>query len=128
VSLVILVAAVALFASVGCGTGSGGVAGLETVSAFYQGDPTDDEKQVQVPCPSGKKAVGGGFELASGGLPIDVQFSEPMGQLGQAPTGWQAFAMETSPIGATESGASTSTPSARTRSYEPRPIHSSPPS
>jgi hypothetical protein len=97
----VLVLAVVLVA--GCGpSAGGGVSGLETVSAFYQGDPTDDEKQVQVPCPSGKKAVGGGFELAAGGLPIDVQFSEPMGQLGQAPTGWQAFAMETSPIGATE--------------------------
>jgi hypothetical protein len=96
---VVLLAIVALS---GCGTSGGAISGLETVSAFYQGDPTDDEKQVQVPCPSGKKAVGGGFELAAGGLPIDVQFSEPMGQLGQAPTGWQAFAMETSPIGATE--------------------------
>jgi hypothetical protein len=92
----------ALVALTACGTSSNGVSGLETVSAFYQGDPADDEKQVQVPCPSGKKAVGGGFELAAGGLPIDVQFSEPMGQLGQAPTGWQAFAMETSSIGATE--------------------------
>ena len=51
-----------------------------------------------MPCPTGKKAVGGGFELAAGGLPIDVQFSEPMGQVGQAPTGWQAFAQETTPI------------------------------
>jgi hypothetical protein len=92
----------ALIALTGCGASGGGVSGLETVHAFYQGDPTDDEKQVQVPCPSGKKAVGGGFELAAGGLPIDVQFSEPMGQLGQAPTGWHAFAMETSPIGAAE--------------------------
>jgi hypothetical protein len=92
----------AIGALTGCGTSGGGISGLEMVSDFYQGDPTDDEKQVQVPCPSGKKAVGGGFELAAGGLPIDVQFSEPMGQLGQAPTGWQAFAMETSPIGATE--------------------------
>ena len=96
----VLVLAVAVLP--GCGSSGGGVSGLETVSAFYQGDPTDDEKQVQVPCPSGKKAVGGGFELAAGGLPIDVQFSEPMGQLSQAPTGWQGFAMETSPIGATE--------------------------
>jgi hypothetical protein len=31
-------------------------------------------------------------------LPIDVQFSEPMGQVGQAPTRWQAFAQETTPI------------------------------
>ena len=92
----------AALALVGCGVSGGGVSGLETVHGFYQGDPTDDEKQVQVPCPSGKKAVGGGFELASAGLPIDVQFSEPIGQVGQAPTGWQAFAMETSPIGATE--------------------------
>ena len=84
-SLVLLLAVLLV---AGCGpSAGGGVSGLETVSAFYQGDPTDDEKQVQVPCPSGKKAVGGGFELAAGGLPIDVQFSEPMGQLGQAPTG-----------------------------------------
>ena len=33
---------------------------------------------------------------------IALQFSEPMGQLGQAPTGWHAFAIETSPIGAAE--------------------------
>lgn len=85
-----------------CGGGGGSITGLETVHGFYQGDPTDDEKQVQVPCPSGKKAVGGGFELASAGLPIDVQFSEPMGQVGQAPTGWQALALETSALGATE--------------------------
>jgi hypothetical protein len=28
--------------------------------------------------------VGGAFELAAGGLPIDAQFSEPMGQVGRA--------------------------------------------
>lgn len=39
-----------------------------------------------------------GFELAAGDFPIDVQFSEPMGQLGQAPTGWSAFAQETPPL------------------------------
>jgi hypothetical protein len=98
----LIVVLLAVGALSGCGTTGGGISGLEMVSDFYQGDPTDDEKQVQVQCPSGKKAVGGGFELAAGGLPIDVQFSEPMGQLGQPPTGWQAFAMETSPIGATE--------------------------
>jgi hypothetical protein len=29
---------------------------------------------------------------------VDVHFSEPMGQLGQAPTGWQGFAQETPPL------------------------------
>jgi hypothetical protein len=82
----------------GCGGSGGGVSDVEVVHAFYQGDPTADKKSVQVPCPGGKKALGGGFELAAGGLPIDVQFSEPMGQLGQAPTGWQAFAQETTQI------------------------------
>jgi hypothetical protein len=82
----------------GCGGGSGGVSDVEMVSRFYQGDPTDDEKLVEVPCPSGKRALGGGFEVAAGALPIDVHFSEPMGQLGQAPTGWQAFAQETTQI------------------------------
>jgi hypothetical protein len=77
-----------------CGGSSGSVSGLETVHAFYQGDPTDDGKTVEALCPSGKKALGGGFELAAGDFPVDVQFSEPMGQLGQAPTGWQAFARE----------------------------------
>ncbi|HJS69277.1 MAG TPA: hypothetical protein VJ744_00640 [Gaiellaceae bacterium] len=67
--LVALIVAALLLA--GCGASGGGITGLETVHAFYQGDPTDDEKQVQVPCPSGKKAVGGGFELAAVGLPID---------------------------------------------------------
>lgn len=81
-----------------CGGASGRVSGLETVHAFYQGDPTDDDKLVEVPCPAGKKALGGGLELATAGLPIDVQFSEPMGQVGQAPTGWQAFAQETTQI------------------------------
>ena len=98
--LVLLLVAAVLLA--GCGASGGGITGLETLHAFYRGDPTDDEKQIQVACPSEKKAVGGGFELAAGGLPIDVQFSEPMGQVGQAPAGWQAFAMETSSIGATE--------------------------
>jgi hypothetical protein len=86
------------FALTACGGSSSGVTGLETVHAFYQGDPTDDEKLVEVPCPSGRKALGGGFELAAGGFPVDVQFSEPMGQVGQAPTGWQAFAQETPPL------------------------------
>jgi hypothetical protein len=81
-----------------CGGSSGGVSGLETVHAFYMGDPTDDEKFVEVPCPSGKKALGGGFELAAGDMHVDVHFSEPMGQVGQAPTGWQAFAQETPPL------------------------------
>jgi hypothetical protein len=82
-----------------CGGGSSsGVSDIEIVSDFYRGDPTDDEKAVQVPCPGGKKALGGGFELAAGDFPVDVQFSEPMGQLGQAPTGWSGFAMEKPPL------------------------------
>lgn len=87
-------AALVLLVVPACGGSGGGVSGLETVHAFYMGDPTDDEKLVEVACPSGKKALGGGFELAAGDFPVDVQFSEPMGQLGQAPTGWQGFAME----------------------------------
>jgi hypothetical protein len=82
----------------GCGGSGGGVSDIEIVSDFYQGDPTDDEKSVEVPCPGGKKALGGGFELSAGDFPIDVQFSEPMGQLGQAPTGWSGFAQETPPL------------------------------
>jgi hypothetical protein len=80
-------AALVLLVVPACGGSSGGVSGLETVHGSYMGDPTDDEKLVEVPCPSGKKALGGGFELAAGDFPVDVQFSEPMGQLGQAPTG-----------------------------------------
>jgi hypothetical protein len=97
-----LVVLVAVLASSGCGGSPSSVSGLETVHAFYMGDPTADSKQVQVLCPAGKKAVGGGFELAAGGLPVDVQFSEPTGQVGQAPTGWSAFALETTSIDAAE--------------------------
>ena len=32
--------------------------------------------------------------MLPGDIPIDVQYSEPMGQVGQAPTGWSGFAME----------------------------------
>ena len=96
-AIVVLLTVGCLVAS-GCGGPASGVSGLETVYAFDQGDPTADNKSVQAPCPSGKKALGGGFELAAGGLPVDVQFSEPMGQVGQAPTGWAAHALETSPI------------------------------
>jgi hypothetical protein len=91
-------AALALLVVPACGGSGGGVSGIETVHGFYMGDPTDDEKLVEVPCPSGKKALGGSFELAAGDLHVDVHFSEPMGQLGQAPTGWQGFAQETPPL------------------------------
>src|SRR5215207_1322256 len=91
-------AAILLLLGSACGGGGGGVSGLETVHALYQGDPIDDEKLVNVPCPSGKKALGGGFELAAGDFAIDVQFSEPMGQVGQKPTGWSGFAMEKPPL------------------------------
>ena len=92
-----LISTVPLLAS-GCGGGSGGATNAEIVSDFYQGDPTDDEKVVNVPCPSGKIALGGGFELAAGDFPVNVQYSEPMGQIGQPPTGWAGFAAETPPL------------------------------
>ena len=75
-----------------------GATDVEIVHDFCRGDPTDGEKVVNVPCPSGKIALGGGFELAAGDFPIDVQYSEPMGQLGEAPTGWAGFAQETPPL------------------------------
>jgi hypothetical protein len=96
-TIVALLGIAALGMLFGCGGGSSGVSDVEIVSGFYQGDPTADDKLVEVPCPSGKKALGGGFEVAAV-VPIDVRFSESMGQLGQAPTGWQAFAEETTQI------------------------------
>ena len=96
ISSVVILATLLL--AIGCGGGSGGATNVEIVSDFYQGDPTDDEKVVNVPCPSGKIALGGGFELAAGNFPVDVQYSEPMGQIGQPPTGWAGFAAETPPL------------------------------
>ena len=52
-------------------------------------------KMVTADCPGSRKAVGGGVELAApADSPVKISLSDPAGQLGGAPTGWIAGAVE----------------------------------
>jgi hypothetical protein len=68
--------------------GPPGVSSLETISDTATG--TGDTKSLTVPCPQGKKVLGGGAE-AFPGLPLAIQASMPSGD----GTGWQATAVAT---------------------------------
>ena len=68
--------------------GPPGVSSLERISDSATG--TGDTKSLTVPCPEGKKVVGGGAE-ASPGLALAIQASMPSGD----GTGWQATAVAT---------------------------------
>lgn len=67
--------------------------GLQLVSADTAVD-SSSPKAVQVPCPSGKKVLGGGVELTDNavGSPVAVQDSRPL----TTQPGWYASAGETS--------------------------------
>jgi hypothetical protein len=72
--------------------GPPGVSGLVLVSADTAAD-SSSPKAAQAPCPTGKKALGGGTELTANaaGSPVAVQDSHPL----TSGAGWYASAGET---------------------------------
>jgi hypothetical protein len=76
--------------------GAPGPTGLVLVSADTAAD-SSSPKSVDVPCPPGKKALGGGSELTANaaGSPVAVQDSRPL----TTGNGWHASAAETATFG-----------------------------
>ncbi len=74
--------------------GAPGVSGLEVVSMT---SPTNSGAQrgLEVPCPAGKRVLGGGAEVVGGSNDVAIYASHPLpGQ-----TSWRAWAHEVDPTG-----------------------------
>jgi hypothetical protein len=68
---------------------------LEVVFAFSGGgSQPDDVQSATATCPAGKEALGGGIEIASGDLPVQLDYSVPATNANGRVTGWIAAAHE----------------------------------